>query len=82
MNDSINQAELLLDKRCVSYTLFIPEAVYFGSTLMNPHLLDTQEKDEAFQDVFDPDFGLHKGLQSESQHECIKDKTALENTGP
>lgn len=45
VNDSINQAELLLDKRCVSYMLLIPEAVYFGSTFMNPHPLDTREKD-------------------------------------
>lgn len=79
VNDSINQAELLLDKRYVSYTLLIPEAVCFGSTFMNPHPLDTREKVEAFQDVFDPDFRFHKGLQSESQRECVKDKTALEN---
>ncbi len=42
VNDSINQAELLLDKRYVSYTLLIPEAVCFGSTFMNPHPLDTR----------------------------------------
>lgn len=78
-NDSINQAERLHDKRYVSYMLLIPEAVYFGSIFMNPHPLDTREKDEAFQDVFDPDFKLHKEPQSESQHECVKDKTALEN---
>lgn len=71
VNDSINQAELLLDKRYVSYTLLIPEAVCFGSTFMNPHPLDTRENYEAFQDVFDPDFRLHKGLQSESQCECV-----------
>lgn len=44
VNDSINQAELLLDKRYVSYTLLIPEAVCFGSTFMNPHPLDTRER--------------------------------------
>lgn len=79
VNDSINQAELLHDKRYVSYTQLIPGAVYFGSTFMNPHPLDTREKDEALQDVFDPDFKLNKGPQSESQHECVKDKTAWEN---
>ncbi len=51
VNDSINQAEFLLDKRYVSYTLLILEAVCFGSTFMNPHPLDTRGKDEAFQDV-------------------------------
>lgn len=59
----------------------IPEAVCFGDTFVNPHPLDTRERDEAFQGVSDPDFKLHKGLQCKSQRVCAEDKKRLEISG-